>query len=238
MTGRVGWLMLMVAVATSSNAQDVRKLVTITTPGRIHNVTVCGPSGLAAGFSRTGSVYVWRLPSGEQASNRQAEDGVSALACSPDGEWLAVGKRDGSVVITDIAGKPARTLAVARQGINDLAFSPDGSLLAVNVADAPVQLWNPTQGTLVAVLKTDFSGSTSMDFSSDSALLATADADTSIRIYNRYGKLKATYSDLLLEPFAVSFMPDGKQVVIGGADSTLTILDSSDGHLLRQLPKP
>ena len=169
MTRRVGWLMLMIAVATCAHALDVRKLVTITTPARIRVVSVCGPSGLAAGLARDGSIYVWRLPSGELVSNRQAEDGVSALACSPDGKWLAIGKRDGSVVVTDITGKAVRTLAVTSLGIDDLAFSPDGSLLAVNVEDAPAQLWNPAQGTLVATLKTDFSGSTGMDFSPDSA---------------------------------------------------------------------
>jgi WD40 repeat protein len=234
---RVGWLMLLAAVALPSSAQDFRKLVTITTPVRIQRVSACGPSGLVAGLARTGSVYAWRLPSGELVSTRHAEDGISALACSPDGKWLAVGKRDGSVVITDISGTPARTLAVAKRRVDDLAFSPDGSLLAVNVNEAPVELWNPAQGTLVAALKTDFSGSTSMDFSPDGALLATADSDTSIRIYDRHGKLKTTYADLLMEPFAVSFLPNGTQVAIGGADGILTILDASDAHVVRQFPK-
>jgi len=236
MRRRAGWLTLMVALASCSNAQDVRKLVTITTPARIRSASVCGPSGLSAGLARNGAVYVWRLP-GELVSTRPAEGGISALACSPDGKWLALGKRDGSVVVADITGKAVRTLAVTRLRISDLAFSPDGSLLAVNVTEAPAQLWNPAQGTLVAALKTDFGGSTAMDFSPDSSLFATADGDTSVRIYDRNGKLKATYSDLLLEPFAVSFMPDSKQVVIAGADCTLTILDASDAHVVRQLPK-
>ena len=68
-------------------------------------------------------------------------------------------------------------------------------------------------------------------------MFATADGDTSVRIYDRRGKLKATYSELLLEPFAISFTPDGKQVVIGGADCMLTILDASDAHVVRQLAK-
>jgi WD40 repeat protein len=236
MTGRCGCLMLLLAVAICSNAQEVRKLVTIATPVRIRSASVCGSSGLAAGSARNGSVYVWRLPSGELVSNRSAEDGVTSLACSPDGKWLAIGKGDGSVILAGISGKPAKTLAVG-QRVSDLAFSPDGSLLAVRVDEAPVQLWDPAQGTRVAVLKTDFSGSTSMDFSPDGAWLATADADTAVRIYDRNGKLKATYSDLLLEPFAISFMPDGKQVVIGGADCILTILDAADAHVVRQLPK-
>jgi len=34
----------------------------------------------------------------------------------------------------------------------------------------------------------------------------------------------------------LSFMPDGKHLVVGGADSKLSFLDASDGHLLRTLP--
>jgi WD40 repeat protein len=236
--------MLMGALALYANAQDVRKLVTLPTSAEIRAVSVCGSSGLAAGRARNGSVFVWRLPSGEPVSNRPAEDGVSALACSSDGKSLALGKVDGSVAITDISGKTMRTLAVATLPIGGLAFSPDGSLLAINVTEAPAQLWNPAQGTLVAALKTDFGGSsrwrwfhTAMDFSPDSNLLATADGDTSVRIYDRNGRLKATYSDLLVEPFAISFAPDGKQVVTGGADCTLTILDASDAHVVRRLAK-
>jgi WD40 repeat protein len=236
MRGRAGWLMLVSALATCSNAQDLRKLVTITAPVHIRSVSVCGFSGLAAGIGANGPVYVWQLPSGELVNKRPAEDGITALACSPDGKWLAVGKRDGSVVITDISGKTARTMAVASERINYLKFSPDGSLLAARVSDAPVQLWNPAQGTLVAVLKTDFSGTSSMAFSPDSSLFATADGDTSIRIYDRSGKLKATYSGFLLEPFAVTFI-DNKQIVVGGADCILTILDASDAHVVRQLPR-
>lgn len=233
---RAGWLMLMLALATCSNAQDLRKLVTITTPARIRSVSVCGPSGLAAGIGVEGSVYVWRLPSGELVNKRPAEDGITALACSPDGKWLAVGKRDGSVVITDISGETAKTLAVASERINYLKFSPDGSMLAARVSDAPARLWNPVLGTPVAVLKTDFSGTRSMAFSPNSSLFATADSDTSIRIYDRSGKLKATYSGFLLEPFAIAFI-DGKQIVVGGADCILTILDASDAHVVRQFPR-
>ena len=237
MRPRAGLLMLLAVATTSANAQEVRKIATITTPIRVKTVTVCGPSGLAAGLAVNGSVYIWRIPSGELVGNRPAEHGVNALACSRDAKWLAIGKKDGSVVITDILGRPAKTLAVTNMPIQDVMFSPDGSLLAVQVSGAPVQLWSPAQGMLIAVLKTDFSDSSSMDFSPDSASFATADSDTSIRIYDKKGRLKATYSDLLLEPFAIGFMPDGKHVIIGGANCILTVLDASDAHVVRQLPK-
>jgi WD40 repeat protein len=223
--------------AAAASAQDVRKLVTITTPARIRTVSMCGTSGLAAGLVRGGSIDIWRLPSGEVASSWKTGAGVTSLACSSDGKWVAFGKRDGSVEVADAAGKPARMLAVAHERINDVAYAPDGSLLVVSVSGRPAQLWNPVTGSLVAELETDFSGSTGMAFSPDSSLFATSDGDTAVRIYDRSGKVKAKYAGLLLEPFAISFLPDGKEVVVGGADCTLTFLNVTSGDVVRQLPK-
>ncbi len=236
MRGRAAGLLLLLVFATTMDAQDLRKLVTITTPARVTDISVCGSSGLVAGRSATGAIYLWRVPAGELVSSRSAEDGVSAVACSPDGKRLAIGKRDGSVVIGDIAGKSAKTLAAGSRRINELTFSPDGSWLAARVAGAPVRLLNPVLGTQVAVLKTDFGGSEGMAFSPDSSLFATVDGDTAVRIYDRSGNLKVKYSGFLLEPFAVAFI-DNQQMVVGGADGMLTILDATDAHVVRQLAK-
>ncbi len=233
----VGALALVFAAGITSYAQAPRKLVTVTTTAPIRSVSTCGSSGLVAALGSDGSVEVWRLASGEVVTKRPPETGLGALACSPDGNWLAIGRRDGTVVIADMSGRTAQNLNVAHQRIARLAFSPDASLLAVGVHQSPAQLWDPAKGTRVAVLDTNFSGSEGIDFSPDSSLLATADADTAIRIYDRNGKLRAKYTGSLLEPFALSFLPDGKQLVVGGADCTLTLLDTSHAHVVRALPK-
>ena len=242
MTRRAAWIFFALAAmlfGPAANAQDVRKLVTIATPERVRSLSVCGASGLAAGLSGDGSIYIWRLPSGELAAKWNAAGRVSSLACSFDGKRVAIGKRDGSVEITDSAGRSARTLlsgALGRATIDGLAFSRDGSLLAVSPHEEAGQLWNPGTGKLVARLQTDFSGLTSVDFAPDSSLLATANADTTVKIYERDGKLKAKYLGLLLEPFAISFLPGRKELVIGGADCMITLLDS-DGKVIKQFPR-
>ena len=228
---------LIVSFPLTAFAEDVHKLVTISTPEKISAVSVCGTTGLVAGAAHDGSIHVWKLPSGEQVATWKSGGPVSALACSFDGKWLATGDEDGAVRITDAAGKLLRMFAVAHSAVDSVTFAPDGSLLAVSTHENPVQLWNPETGMRVAELHTDFSGSTSVDFSPDSSLVATADADTAIRIYDRSGNLKASYTGLLLEPFAISFRPNGNEIVVGGADGTLSILSAADGHLIRQLPK-
>jgi WD40 repeat protein len=42
---------------------------------------------------------------------------------------------------------------------------------------------------------------------------------------------------VLLEAFAVAFTPDGKQVIAGGADKTVVVIDASTGQLVRTLQR-
>jgi WD40 repeat protein len=233
----LGCLVMAALAATSATAQEFRKVGMVETTTWINAVSVCGSSGLATGLAEDGSIYVWKLPAGEAVSNHPVGKEVKTISCSRDGKWLALGMDDGFVEITDISGKPVRRIAIGKVTIADVIYSPDSSLLGVRLSGAPAQLWDPNTGTLVGEMKTDFGGSTAMDFSSDSSLFATSDGDTAIRIYDRGGKLKATYTGMLLEPFGISFLPGGTQLVVGGADSMLTIVDGSDGHMVRQLAK-
>jgi len=231
------WLLLSTTLSAAAYAQAPRKLATLPTTSPVMRIAMCGQTGLVAALERNGSIDLWRLPAGDAAGKLPPEDGRFSIACAPDGKSLAIGRRDGSVVIADVAGTALRTLSVAPRRIEDLAFSPDGTRLAVNVHESPAQLWDVANGSRVATLETDFSGSHDMDWSPDSSLLATADGDTGVRIYTRDGKLTAKYSGLLLEPFAIRFFAQGKQLVVGGADCRLTILNPADGRAVRQLPK-
>lgn len=242
MTRRARWtfiaeIALIFVLAHAAMAQDVHKLVTISTPEKISTVSACGATGSVVGVARAGAIHVWQLPSGAQVASWKSGAPVSAVACSFDGRWLAIGHEDGSVEIADAGGKLARIFAVAHAEVDSVAFAPDGSLLAVSTHENPVQLWNPETGMRIAELRTDFSGSRSVDFAPDSSLVATADADTAVRIYDRSGKLTSSYTGLLLEPFAISFRPNGKEIVVGGADCTLSILSAADGRVIRRLPK-
>ena len=69
-------------------------------------------------------------------------------------------------------------------------------------------------------------------------MLATADSDAFVRVYEANGgSLRSTAKDLMLEPMAVVFAPDGKSVLAGGVDKTISIIDVEGGEVLRALPK-
>jgi WD40 repeat protein len=91
---------------------------------------------LAAG-ARDGSVFVWGQDGGEPEATLMLRPGVSAVAFSPDGKWLAAGNLTGSVVLWNT--RTYRMQAIldgAGSEVRVVAFSPDGSLMAIGSGDA------------------------------------------------------------------------------------------------------
>jgi WD40 repeat protein len=85
---------------------------------------------------------------------KKHEAAVNALAFSPDGQLLASGSDDRTVIIWEIpSGKSKRTLKGHDLTVLSLAFSPDGSLVASGGGNASVFLWEVRTGKLNRVLR-------------------------------------------------------------------------------------
>lgn len=51
------------------------------------------------------------------------------------------------------------------------------------------------------------------------------------------GTLRVTVKEFLLEPTAVAFSPDGKSLLAGGVDKTISIIDAVSGKVSHAIPK-
>jgi WD40 repeat protein len=79
---------------------------------------------------------------GEGVSAAYGPRGITRLAFSPDGRWLATAHRDGSVAVRDGATlRPKRILSCGGREVLSVAFSPDGKTLAAGTRDGAVTLW-------------------------------------------------------------------------------------------------
>lgn len=119
-----------------------------------------------------------------------------------------------------------------------LAFSPDGTELAAS-GYHEVTLWNPSDGVLLRRIKNIAQQTQALAFGPDGSLLAAAGGTPGrlgeiklLDLKNNPAKTLATTTDFLL---ALAFSPDGKRLVVGGADNTIRLFDVASGKEERRI---
>lgn len=175
-----------------------------------------------------------RLRLGTTAMRHQAttgNEGVSALAFSPDGKILAAaGCEDGRISLWDVlTGRMIRVLTQKSYRIQSLAFSSDGKYLAVGDDDAAIHLWDYKTGKLLRKLTGDW-GIHALAFSPDSTFLAAANFSNTVclfdpasgkRLREWQGEKGKSVFDLGECFSALAFSPDGKMLAAGSGRETL-----------------
>lgn len=240
MTRRAVWL-LAVCASLPASAQTLRHAASVRLPAEVTFVKFSPAGNQMAVSSRDGKLWLVALPSGEiQGEIDLGNQRPTRIAYSGAGRWVAFGDLAGSVTITSASPRERtrRTWSVSKHRIGSLALSRDGTRLAVAGLDEPGAIWNVAgEPKLEASLHSNFSGPFAMAFSPDDRLLLVADGDTVVRLYEtESGRQLAANEEFLLDSFAAEFTLDGKQVLVGGADRTLTVLDSANLEALKKMP--
>jgi serine/threonine protein kinase/WD40 repeat protein len=204
------------------SGQEIKRL-----PGKLHfNHLDSNPGNtrLACSSRNDSEVEIRDVESGRTLNSITCPTGVSAVAWSPDGKFLATGCMDFNIYIWDaVTGRRLAVLAGHDGLIMNLAFNHAGNLLVSSSYDDSTRLWKPDSGRQIA----SYAGATwQIQFSpNDQTLLGWQDG-------NRYGSLEMGYSRECRQlymarddafPSTPEFSADGRILAIGS--------DGSDGHV-------
>jgi WD40 repeat protein len=160
---------------------------------------------------------------------------VRNLAFSPDGQTLASGSADGTIILWDAAtGQPiGQPLTGHTAEVRSVAFSPDGQTLASGSADQTIILWDVTTGQSIGQPLTghDFDVN-SVAFSPDGQTLASGSRDNTVILWDdTTGQpIGQPLTGHTAEVWSVAFSPDGQTLASGSANGTIILWDVTTGQ--------
>lgn len=167
---------------------------------------------------------------------------VTALAYSPDGQYLAVSgyrevlihKADGSGLVKRLVGQSQR--------VESLVFSPDGGLLAV-VGGSPgrfgeVQFWATREWGLKLAVRATYDTLYGGAFTPDGERFAFGGADNSARVIQvKDGKQTLKIDHHADWVFSTAYTQDGKHLITLGRDGAIKLTEHATGSFIDDIGK-
>jgi WD40 repeat protein/predicted Ser/Thr protein kinase len=176
-----------------------------------------------------GEVRIWDLETGNMVRQLIGhQQAVTAVAYSPDGQYLATGSRDRTVKIWNaVTGEEIRTLTHTND-VQAVAFSPDGRYLASAGRDKTVKLWEVKTWTERHTFRGHNNDIRSLAFSANQRRLASGAGDRGmngeVKIWDlETGQELLSLSDKEGEITGLAFSPDNKRLYSGGRGGALRV---------------
>ena len=180
-------------------------------------------------------IQIWRQERAESQAKsrfgltqllRGPQSRIGDLAFSRDGTFIVAIDESGSLWfwLADGAETPLfQSYIKSSSPIWGMAISPDRRTIAASGEDG-LQLWD-RNGRLDRTLRRGSNGFTRFAFSANGRMIAAADTNSAIELLQLDGQRLASLSGHTAEVTSLTFSPDSRFLVSGGADQSLIIWD-------------
>ncbi|MFG2004738.1 protein kinase [Spirillospora sp. NPDC048911] len=191
-------------------------------------------------------VRIWNLDTGRQlrgiATQRRTgfDSGLSALACSPDGRYLATDGRDGKALLWNVT--PGRIIrSLTGQAGAALAFTPDGRGLVGG--GRTLRQWNVADGALVRTFAKASGPVHAIALSADGRFLAASSDTSPVALWDfATGNKIRDFTGRGNSSGPIALSPDGKLLASASraedpAAEEITVWDVGTGQVNRILKR-
>lgn len=187
---------------------------------------------LASGSFR--EVKIWRRPSDVKAFDLAAGGAVTAVAASPNQEWVATAIANHTIRLWNAKdGKPGATLTGHVDKISSLRFAPDSITLVSASLDRTVRRWRVADGSLQGIIETPSAlNAVELVEAQPKAppILVTAGADNLVRTWSMSDHLPAKLETSLTDLRQWVVARDGRYAAMAdGAGSLRVVTKTDDG---------
>jgi WD40 repeat protein len=203
---------------------------------------------LSAGVD--GFIRIWDTASGEPIGEpiphgMRHNEQVGPLAFSPDGELLASGSDNGTIMLWEvITGQQITTsISALANGVSVLEFSPDSSAIAAGSPNGPLTVWDLSTGIQIGpFLAGHVDQISTIAFSPDSRYLASGAADGTI-VIRPYADVVAgqglgipiSHTDSTADPItALTFDSQNSLLATSDTAGVVSLWDPVDSQILTQ----
>jgi WD40 repeat protein len=162
---------------------------------------------------------------------------VNSIAISPDGNILASGNDDKSIIFWDLKTFQAiANLWGHSQAVKSVAFSPDGKLLATGSDDKSIKIWDVNTCQEILTLVGHSRAVKSVAFSPDGKLLGSGSWDKTVKIWDVYSFEEiCTLTGHKLQVSAVAFSPQEPLLASASFDRTIRLWNCKANESQNQL---
>lgn len=172
---------------------------------------------------------------------------LTAVRFAPSGDQVAVGGRDGSVLLYHPGnGRQERVLRGHTSAVRALAFTADGSRLISAGADHAVVLWDLLSGRLLTTIRAHTAPINAFEMLPDYSRAFSVSDDKTLRAWTTAGRgNQSLQGDVVAEEesplISLAISPDGKWIATGTEAKTVVVRDTREFKVaatLAGLPEP